>query len=301
MSTMTDIERLKALPKFLSERIIGQARVVQPFVRGLQRGELGLTNSKRPKGKYLFLGPTGVGKTELTLLACEYLYRDVDKHCIRLDMSEYQTQDTLRLLLGQNEHSTGLLGMMHRRTEGEGILLFDEIEKAHPRITDIFLQILDAGRVTVATGEILNFSKFFIVATSNIGAAQLMKVRKSDQATIERFIRTRAEAELRPEVVGRFDDVMVFNKLDYDGLLEIGDLMLRGELARMGEAGYELAADAEVVKFITGKGMSPDLGARPMRKTVEDSVQSAVGLNLLEGGAGSGRLVVDGDELKIAS
>lgn len=297
---MTDLDLLKGLPKYLSERIIGQSRVVQPFVKGLQRGVLGLTSRKRPKGKYLFLGPTGVGKTELTLLACEYLYRDVDKHCIRLDMSEYQTQDTLRLLLGQNEQSSGLLGMMHRRTGGEGILLFDEIEKAHPRITDIFLQILDAARVTVATGEVLDFSNFFVVATSNIGAAQLMKVRKSDQATIERFIRTRAEAELRPEVVGRFDDVMVFNKLDYDCLLEIGDLMLRGELSRLGESGYRLHADQEVVKFVTSKGMSPDLGARPMRTAVADHVQGALAQHLLDGGKGSGNLVIEGEYLKIA-
>ena len=158
--------KLQGLENILSQRIRGQAHVIPRVVSVLQRGELGLTKPTRPRGSFMFLGPTGVGKTEITLAFTEFLF-GADK-LVRFDMSEYQTQESLGLLLGARLGERGTLGMAYDKSPS-GTLLFDEIEKAHPRVLDVFLQILDAARVTMASGDTLDFSKHYIVLTSNIG------------------------------------------------------------------------------------------------------------------------------------
>src|SRR5215469_5264571 len=166
-SNQKPASRLCGLETFLRQRIRGQNHVIPRVVSILQRGELGLTKPTRPRGSFLFLGPTGVGKTEITLALTEFVFGK-DK-LSRFDMSEYQTQESLGLLLGAKLGERGTLGMAFDRSTC-GTLLFDEIEKAHPRVLDVFLQILDAARVTMASGETLDFSGFYIVLTSNIAA-----------------------------------------------------------------------------------------------------------------------------------
>ena len=173
--------KLQSLEKILSERIRGQAHVIPRVVSVLKRGELGLTKSSRPRGSFMLLGPTGVGKTEITLTFTEFLF-GTDK-LSRFDMSEYQTQESLGVLLGARLGERGTLGMAYDKSP-HGTLLFDEIEKAHPRVLDVFLQILDAARVTMASGDTLDFSKHYIVLTSNIGAAEILHVQHSTQATM---------------------------------------------------------------------------------------------------------------------
>ncbi len=161
----------------------------------LQRGELGLTKLGRPRGSFLFLGPTGVGKTEVTLAFTSFLMSK--DHVFRFDMSEYQTQESLGLLLGGKLGERGTLGMVYDKSR-VGTLLFDEIEKAHPRVLDVFLQILDAARVTMASGETLELSGFYVVFTSNIGSADLMNLQYSTPATMERHVLTRAQQSDAP-------------------------------------------------------------------------------------------------------
>jgi len=291
--------RLLELPNFLQGRIIGQDHVIPKLVPILQNGELGLVDPGRPKGTFLFLGPTGVGKTELTLLMCEYLFGDVAKHCIRLDMSEYQNQESLQLLLGQDETSRGNMGRFYDRAEGKGFLLFDEIEKGHPRVLDIFLQVLDAGRITVANGETLNLSNFFIVATTNIGSDVLMDVKNSSMTTIERFIEDLAAAELRPEVLARFNVRCVFHRLSYNSQKQIAQIMVNKELKLLASKGHNLTVGKGVLELIVSEGVEPRLGARRMRTTVETHCRHAVREAMLKGQRTSGELFANNGKLHI--
>ncbi|MDB6138515.1 MAG: ATP-dependent Clp protease ATP-binding subunit ClpB [Verrucomicrobiaceae bacterium] len=293
------IAHLRELSPYLEGLIIGQEHVIPKVVPILQNGELGLADPGRPKGTFLFLGPTCVGKTELTLLMCGYLFGDAAKHCIRLDMSEYQNQESLQLLLGQNETSRGNLGRFYDRAEGYGFILFDEIEKAHPRVLDIFLQVLDAGRITVANGDTLNLSKFYIVATSNIGAEALMDLKNSTMATIERFIEDLAAAELRPEVLARFNVRCVFQKLTFNAQKKIASIMLKKELKLLAVKGHELTSGSGVLELIVAQGVEPRLGARRMRQTVETNCRHAVREAMLNGLPTSGELVAINGKLVI--
>lgn len=286
------IEKLRGLTEYLEENILGQEHVIPKVVPIIQNGELGLADPGRPKGTFLFLGPTGVGKTEITLLITRYIFGDDKKHCIRLDMSEFQNQESLQLLLGQGETSRGQMGRYVDRAEGRGIILFDEIEKAHPRVLDVFLQVLDAGRITVACGETLDLTNFYIIATTNIGADALMEVRSSSRTTIEKFIEDLAATELRPEVLARFGVRAVFQKLSYDAQKAIGNHMLNKELRLLKEKGYELQAGPGVLEFLVSEGIEPRLGARKMRTMVETHCRHAVREALMDGGKGNGTLTL---------
>jgi ATP-dependent Clp protease ATP-binding subunit ClpA len=292
--------KLLHLETYMRERIRGQDHVLPRVVSLLQRGELGLTKRNRPRGSFLFLGPTGVGKTETALTFTEHLFGP--GRLFRFDMSEYQTQDSLGILLGGKLGERGTLAMSYDQAQS-GTLLFDEIEKAHVRVLDIFLQILDAARVTMANGETLDLSGFYVVFTSNVGGAELLNLQHSVFATMERHVLARAQQALRPELFARVTEKLVFNRLSYDCQLEIAQLLLDGELKFMREKGHTLGADSTVLPFIVRRGFHPKLGARPMRDTMEKLVGDAVANDLLTGGAGCGRLLVDeaGNRLTVAA
>ena len=282
--------KLHDLHAHLRERIRGQDHVLPRIVSLLQRGELGLTKHSRPRGSFLFLGPTGVGKTEVTLTFTSFLMSK--DHVFRFDMSEYQTQESLGLLLGGKLGERGTLGMVYHRSK-IGTLLFDEIEKAHPRVLDVFLQILDAARVTMASGETLELSGFYVVFTSNIGSADLMNLQYSTPATMERHVLTRAQQSMRPELYARITEKLVFGRLTYDHQLEIAQLLLNQELAFLKAKGHELTPDASVLPFLVRRGFHPKLGARPMRDAVEKLVGDAAAEYLLSKRAACGILGVD--------
>jgi ATP-dependent Clp protease ATP-binding subunit ClpB len=281
--------KLLELEKILSQRIRGQTHVISRVVSVLKRGELGLTKPTRPRGSFMFLGPTGVGKTEITLTFTEFIF-GADK-LSRFDMSEYQTQESLGVLLGARLGERGTLGMAYDKSPC-GTLLFDEIEKAHPRILDVFLQILDAARVTMASGDTLDFSRHYIVLTSNIGAAEILHVQHSTQATMERHVLTRAQQSLRPEIFARITEKLVFNRLTYDDQLEIARLLLVSELKFMQNKGYKLEPTDAVLPFLVRRGYHPRLGARPMPDAVEKLLGDAVAEFLLSGKETCGSLDV---------
>jgi ATP-dependent Clp protease ATP-binding subunit ClpB len=282
--------KLHELESHLRQRIRGQDHVLPRIVSILRRGELGLTKPGRPRGSFLFLGPTGVGKTEVTLAFTGFLMSK--EHLFRFDMSEYQTQESLGLLLGGKLGERGTLAMVYDKSR-VGTLLFDEIEKAHPRVLDVFLQILDAARVTMASGETLELSGFYVVFTSNIGSADLMNLQYSTPATMERHVLARAQQAMRPELYARITEKLVFNRLSYDHQLEIAQLLLTQELVFLKAKGHELTPDATVLPFLVRRGFHPKLGARPMRDAVEKLMGDAVAVDLLTGGSGCGKLVVD--------
>ena len=194
------LERLRKLDGVLRTEIRGQNQVLPRVVSVVQRGEFNLTKPARPRGSFLLLGPTGVGKTETVVVLTNQIFGA--QQLFRFDMSEFQTQESLGLLLGARLGETGYLGAVRKRA-AEGSLLFDEAEKAYPRVLDILLQLLDAARITIATGQTLDFSGFYVWLTSNIGSAELMSLQHSNDATLERHVLSRAQQALRPELFAR--------------------------------------------------------------------------------------------------
>jgi ATP-dependent Clp protease ATP-binding subunit ClpA len=286
------------LEPHLKTLIRGQDAALARMASVLRRGELELSSPNRPKGSFLLLGPTGVGKTESTVVFTQYLMGD--EHLFRFDMSEYQTQDSLGLLLGANAGEKGILGQVLARAS-HGTLLFDEIEKAHPRIMDVFLQILDAARVTLADGTTPDLSAFYIVFTSNIASGELLDWQHSTFATMERHVLTRAQQWLRPELYARITEKLVFQRLSYDVQVEIATMMEERQLAFLAAKGHTLSATPEVLPFLIRKGFHPRLGARPLRDVTEKLTGDAVSRCLLETGQCQGCLHVVGDCLEVRS
>jgi len=286
----TKLTKLHELDSLLPREIRGQSHALPRIVSTLKRGELGLCKPGRPRGSFLLLGPTGVGKTEVTVVFTNHLFGP--GRLFRFDMSEFQNQEALGLLLGARLGERGFFGTI-RENASEGTLLFDEIEKGHPRIMDLFLQLLDAARITIATGETLDFSGFYIVMTTNIGSAELMSLQHSSEATLERHVLTRAQQALRPEVFARISDKLVFHRLSYEHQLEIAQKFIAREVEFLTGRGHALQLDGSVLPFLVRKGFHPKLGARPMRDAVEKLVGDAVAECLLAGRQSGGVLVVD--------
>ncbi len=289
---IVDREQLRSLESHLASKILGQPHIIPEVAAALQNGELGLTDPSRPRGTFLFLGPTGVGKTELTLTFTRRLFGE--EQMIRLDMSEYQTQEALCILLGRNETEEGLFAKRYAAAGGCGTLLLDEIEKAHPRVLDILLQILDAARITMANGTTLDLSRFYIVCTSNIASHAILDAKLSVRATLVRFVEAQAQAQLRPEVFARFDTVSVFDKLAFEDAVAIAELLLQRELAlHRGQHSIEITFADDVARFLASDGFHSRLGARPMRRTIESKVREVLRDRLLKGSGASGCLTVE--------
>ncbi len=284
------LERLRNLDAVLRREIRGQNQVLPRVVSVVQRGELSLTKPGRPRGSFILLGPTGVGKTETVVVLTKQIF-GADK-LFRFDMSEFQTQESLGLLLGAKLGESGYLGALRERA-AEGSLLFDEAEKAHPRVLDILLQLLDAARITIATGQTLDFSGFYIWLTSNIGSAELMSLQHSNEATMERHVLSRAQQALRPEIFARITEKLVFGRLSYEHQLEIAEKFLAREIEFLAGRGHVLELDKAVLPFLVRKGFHPKLGARPMRDAVEKQIGDALTAHLLAGKSSGGRLQVD--------
>jgi ATP-dependent Clp protease ATP-binding subunit ClpB len=284
------LERLRKVEGVLRTEIRGQNQVLPRVVSVVQRGELSLTKPARPRGSFLLLGPTGVGKTETVVVLTKQIFGA--EKLFRFDMSEFQTQESLGLLLGARLGESGYLGAVRERA-AEGSLLFDEAEKAHPRVLDIMLQLLDAARITIATGQTLDFSGFYVWLTSNIGSAELMTLQHSNDATLERHVLSRAQQALRPEIFARITEKLVFGRLSYEHQLEIAEKFLSREIEFLAARGHTLELDKTVLPFLVRKGFHPKLGARPMRDAVEKQVGDALAEHLLAGKNSGGRLQVN--------
>ena len=267
------LSRLCTLESHLKSNIKGQDHVIPRICSVLQRGELGLASPNRPKGSFLFVGPTGVGKTEIAIAFSDFLFGSGHLH--RFDMSEFQNQSSVALLLGTSPSDKGMLGRV-LEPRSEGTLLFDEMEKAHPQVLDLFLQMLDAGRITLASGETLALASYYIAFTSNIGASEAMRMENSAFATIERTVLRRVNQVLRPELAARINEHLVFNRLSYGVQREICELMISQEIDRLKSRGYELQVGADDVERLVREGFHRTLGARPMRNAVQRFCQETV-------------------------
>jgi len=269
----TDIKKLTGLEPHLLSKIKGQDHAISRVCSALERGQLGLQPSGKPLGSFLFLGPTGVGKTELTLEFSRYLFGS--DSVFRFDMSEFLHLDNVKLFMGDEIGSSGRLGKVlseHRH----GVLLFDEIEKAHCLIWDLFLQMLDAAQITLADHRSYDLSGFYIVCTSNIGSQQLLRPTRLPFATLERAVLSELHRVFRSELIGRFDEKIVFKPLCPDTQRQIGRLAIDEELARLRQKGFNLTVSEEAFEFLLRQGIHKTLGARPMRKTVQKFIGDAL-------------------------
>ncbi len=289
MSSSSLIEKLNGLEPNLSSRIKGQGHVIPRVCSVLERGQLGLQPSAKPLGSFMFLGPTGVGKTELTLEFSRYLFGN--DSVFRFDMSEFLHLDAVKLFMGDESGTPGRLGKIlsqHR----QGVLLFDEIEKAHRLIWDLFLQMLDTARITLADHQSYDLSGFYIVCTSNIGSQQLLRPTRLPFATLERAVLAELHRSFRPELVGRFDEKVVFKPLSPETQREIGRLTISEELARFRQQGFDLAVSDSAFEFLVRRGIHKALGARPMKRTVQKFIGDAIRQALKSGGLPCGTLAV---------
>jgi ATP-dependent Clp protease ATP-binding subunit ClpA len=273
----------------LLSRIKGQDHVIPRVCSVLERGQLGLQPQGKPLGSFLFLGPTGVGKTELTLEFTRYLFGN--ESVFRFDMSEFLHLDSAKLFMGNEIGNPGRLGNVLSRHQ-RGVLLFDEIEKAHRLIWDLLLQMLDAARITLADHRVYDLSGFYVVCTSNIGAQQLLRPTRLPFTTLERAVISELHGFFRPELIGRFDEKIVFRPLSPDTQREIAMLAIAEELARFRERGFDLRVSDETFEFLVRRGIHKALGARPMKGTVRKFVGDAVRDTIKAGEPAFGVLIV---------
>ncbi|MBN8707890.1 MAG: hypothetical protein BGO12_13100 [Verrucomicrobia bacterium 61-8] len=267
------IEKLNGLEPYLSSKIKGQEHVIPHVCSALERGQLGLQPSDKPLGSFLFLGPTGVGKTELTLECSRYLFGN--ESVFRFDMSEFQHADSVKLFVGDETGRSGRLGKILSEYH-QGILLFDEIEKSHRLIWDLFLQMLDAARITLSDHCTYDLSGFYIICTSNIGSQQLLRPTRLPFATLERAVLSELHRVFRPELSGRFDEKLVFKPLSTEVRREIGLLAISEELERFRHKGFDLAIPEEGIEFLVRYGIDKTLGARGLKRTVQKFIGDAI-------------------------
>lgn len=276
---------LLGLDSHLRSHIKGQDHVIDRVCSVLKRGELGLSHPERPKGSFLFVGPTGTGKTELTQCFSEYLCGA--GKLIRFDMSEYMNKSSLGKLIGENEGEIGILGHKLDKNKG-GTLLFDEMEKADPSILDLFLQMLDAGRITLSDHKTRSLSNYYIVFTSNIGSSDIRNMTRMPLTTITRAVINQVNEALRPELLGRIKEKLVFNNLSYEVQIDICHDMAKKELKRLAAMGYSLSISSSAINYLISVGYHRSLGARPMREAIEKHLGDLITNQLLEGLPSSG-------------
>lgn len=263
-------ERLQRLEQNLHDAIRGQNDAIPAVVERVIIGESGLATSDRPKGSFFFVGPTGVGKTELARVLARSLY-DAEPH--RFDMPEFAAEDAIKNFIGDQTGSLGRLGDVLSR-HPEGILLFDEIEKAHGDVVNVFLPLLDAARVTCGTGRTFDLSGFYIIFSSNLGALDILRAKHLNFTQIEKHVLAQVASAFRPEFLGRIDSKLVFRKLAYEVQVEIAQMNLDRERKFLADRGHDIAFAEDVLTFLLQVGFDKYLGARPLNKAMEKYIRA---------------------------
>ncbi|HXY45438.1 MAG TPA: ATP-dependent Clp protease ATP-binding subunit [Acidimicrobiales bacterium] len=290
--TEEETARLLRMEDELHKRVVGQDDAMKALSRAIRRTRAGLKDPKRPSGSFIFLGPTGVGKTELAKALAELLFGD-ESSLIQLDMSEYMEKHTVSRLVGSPPGYVGYEegGQLTEavRRKPFAVVLFDEVEKAHPDVFNTLLQILEDGRLTDAQGRSVDFKNTVLIMTSNLGTADLRKARvgfsKSSEAVTYEHMKSRVnealKAHFRPEFLNRIDEVIVFHELSLDEVIEIVDLLIRRVREQLENQGIGLELTREAKEFVANKGYEPTLGARPLRRAIQSYIEDPLSEKLL--------------------
>ena len=305
-------ERLRKLESILHERVVGQEEAVTAVAKAIRRGRVGLKDPKRPIGSFLFLGPTGVGKTELCKALAEAMF-GTENALIRVDMSEYMEKHSVSKMIGSppgyvGYEEGGQLSEKVRRNP-YSVILFDEIEKAHPDVFNILLQVLDDGHITDAQGRKIDFKNTVLIMTSNAGAENIISPKRLGFASNDdakeryRFMKERVMEEVKrmfkPEFLNRIDEIIVFHQLSQDHMKEIVDIMLKGICRRtLTQMNLKLTVDDSAKAFLVEKGYDEKYGARPLRRAIQNLLEDGLAEAVLDGKvkAGDGVTVTKGDD-----
>ena len=292
--TKDEMERLKNLEATLHKRVVGQNEAIEAISKAIRRSRLGLKDPNRPIGSFLFLGPTGVGKTELTKALSECLF-ETENSMIRLDMSEYMESHSLSKLIGSppgyiGYQESGFLTEKVKRNP-YSVILLDEIEKAHPDIMNILLQIMEDGRLTDSQGRVINFKNTLIIMTSNIGARMITdkkvigfdnKNSEADYEHIKTDVLSETKKVLKPELLNRIDEIIVFHKLNKNDIAQIVDIMLKKVIDRLKNQKIDLQISNSAKEIILEKGTDYNYGARPLRRAIQNLVEDKVAEKIID-------------------
>ena len=303
--TEDENEKLKHLEEKLHERVIGQDEAVKAVAKAIRRGRVGLKDPKRPIGTFLFLGPTGVGKTELSKALAEILFEN-ENAMIRLDMSEYMEAHSVSKLIGSPPGYIGFDGggqlTEKIRRKPYSVVLFDEIEKAHPDVTNLLLQILEDGHLTDSQGREVNFKNTVIIMTSNLGArhiterktlgfgidengdkGEMTKQQNREYEETKKEVIKELKRELRPEFINRIDEIIVFHKLNDDDLKQIAKIMVKQVQERLEKQKYFVEIEENIIDEVLKQGFDKNFGARPLRRAIQSLIEDRISEEILEG------------------
>ncbi|MCL2651757.1 MAG: AAA family ATPase, partial [Candidatus Azobacteroides sp.] len=291
-------QKLLEMKEQLKAKVIGQDEAVDKIVKAIQRNRIGLKDPNKPIGTFMFLGPTGVGKTHLAKMLAEYLFDSTDS-LIRIDMSEYMEKFTVSRLIGAPPGYIGYEegGQLTEKVRRKpySVVLLDEIEKAHPDVFNLLLQVLDEGRLTDSLGRRIDFKNTLLIMTSNIGTRQLKDFGKgigfstSGSATDDKefsrgVIRKALDRAFAPEFLNRVDDIVMFDQLDKDSIYKIIDLELRGFYKRVEDLGYKLNITEKAKELIASKGYDVQFGARPLKRAIQKYLEDELAEMIIKAG-----------------
>ncbi|WP_304032438.1 ATP-dependent Clp protease ATP-binding subunit [Ruminococcus bromii] len=305
--TKEESERLLNMENVLHERVIGQSEAVTAIAKAIRRGRVGLKDPKRPVGSFIFLGPTGVGKTELCKALAEAMFGD-ENAMLRLDMSEYMEKHTVSKLIGSPPGYVGFEegGQLTEKVRRKpySVVLFDEIEKAHPDVFNMLLQILEDGRLTDSQGRTVDFKNTIIIMTSNVGARLITEKQsslgfnsenenadESEKKDIKELVTGELRKVFRPEFLNRVDDIIVFNKLNKDEIKQIAVKMLKTLENRLDKMNIKISFTDNAVSEIADKGFDENYGARPLRRAIQNEIEDPLSEQMLEGKVKDGAVV----------
>ena len=297
--TETESDKLRHLEENLHKRVIGQNEAVSAVAKAIRRGRVGLTDPNRPTGSFLFLGPTGVGKTELAKALAEAMFGNEDA-MIRIDMSEFMESHSVAKLIGSPPGYVGYDegGQLTEKVRRKpySVILFDEMEKAHPDVMNMLLQILEDGRLTDSQGRTVNFKNTIIIMTSNVGAklitdknklgfanAKSAEDEKQEYENIKKEVLAELKKQFRPEFINRIDDIIVFHKLNNEDINKIMEIMLKQVQKRLELQNYKVEIDDSAKELIAKKGVDNNYGARPLRRSIQNMLEDKIAEAILDG------------------
>jgi ATP-dependent Clp protease ATP-binding subunit ClpB len=286
VSRLQEGERAKLvkMEERLMQRVIGQQQAIKAVSNAVRRARAGLQDENRPIGSFLFLGPTGVGKTELSKALAEFLFDD-EAAIIRLDMSEYMEKHTVARLIGAppgyvGYEEGGQLSEAVRR-KPYSVVLFDEVEKAHPDVFNVLLQVLDDGRITDGQGRTVDFKNTVLIMTSNIGSQFIMEDLPVEERN--RRVQEALRGHFRPEFLNRIDEIIIFDRLDASQITSIVDIQLQRLMTRLQKQNLTLTLDDAARKFLAKEGYDPAYGARPLKRVIQREILDPLSLEILDG------------------